>query len=42
MTTRRRARQPKHKEKLDTVWKVLMAVCAVAVLWLTLVFNVIV
>ena len=40
MTTR--ARQPKHKEKLGTAWKVLAAVCAASVLWLMLVFNVIV
>lgn len=42
MTTRRRARRPKHKEKLGTVWKVLLAVCAVSVLWLMLVIYVIV
>lgn len=37
MVTRRRARQPRHKEKLGTVWKVLMAVCIVSFLWLMLV-----
>lgn len=37
MVTRRIASKPRHKEKLGTVWKVLMAVCAVSVLWLMLV-----
>lgn len=36
MTTR--ARQPKHKEKLGTAWKVLIGICAVSALWLMLVF----
>ena len=37
MVTRRIAGKHRHKEKLGTVWKVLMAVCAVSVLWLMLV-----
>lgn len=41
MMTRRIARRLKHKEKLGTAWKVLMAVCMVSVLWLLLVIYVI-
>lgn len=37
-----RARQPKHKEKLGTTWKVLIGICAVSALWLMLVFSAIV
>lgn len=40
MTTR--ARQPKHKEKLGTTWKVLIGICATSALWLMLVFSAIV
>lgn len=41
MATRRAARKPRHKEKLGTVWKVLLLLCAVSAMWLMLVFNVI-
>ena len=40
MTTR--ARQPKHKEKLGTTWKVLIGICAASALWLMLVFSAVV
>lgn len=41
MTMGPKAKQPKHRDKLSTAWKVIMAICVVSFLWFILVFNII-